>query len=74
MAPQNRGKRREIRGLLSGLEAKALGTPVIATKVGGLPEIVGRYGILVEPEDVKGLGSLALLQNSAGVVLAACLF
>jgi glycosyltransferase involved in cell wall biosynthesis len=47
---------------------------VIATKVGGLPEIVGRYGILVEPEDVEGLGSLALLQTSVGVVLAACLF
>jgi hypothetical protein len=47
---------------------------VIATKVGGLPEIVGRCGILVEPEDVEGLGSLAPLQTSAGVVLAACLF
>jgi energy-converting hydrogenase Eha subunit C len=44
------------------------------TKVGGLPEIVGRYGILVKPEDMERLGSLALLQTSAGVVLAACLF
>jgi hypothetical protein len=47
---------------------------VIATKVGGLPEIVEKYGILVEPEDVEGLGSLSFFQPSVGVVLAACLF
>jgi starch synthase len=41
---------------ISAIEAMALGTPVIATKVGGLPEIVEKYGILVEPEDVEGLG------------------
>ncbi len=39
------------------LEAQALGTPVISTKVGAIPEIVidGRTGILVEPGSVKQL-------------------
>jgi Glycogen synthase len=41
---------------ISAIEAMALGTPVIATKVGGLPEVVGEYGVLVEPEDAVGLG------------------
>jgi starch synthase len=41
---------------ISALEAMALGTPVIAARTGGLPEIVDRYGILVEPEDARRLG------------------
>ncbi|WP_282007137.1 glycosyltransferase [Propioniciclava sinopodophylli] len=44
------------------LEAMALGTPVVATAVTGLPEVVedGRTGVLLEPGDVTGLaGALA---------------
>ena len=38
-------------------EAMALGPPVIATSVGGIPELLdhGRCGILVAPKDVEGL-------------------
>jgi glycosyltransferase involved in cell wall biosynthesis len=41
----------------SVLEALAVGTPVIATAVGGVPEVVhdGRNGLLVAPGDVAGL-------------------
>jgi glycosyltransferase involved in cell wall biosynthesis len=39
------------------LEAAAAGLPVVATRVGGLPEAVvdGRTGLLVEPDDPEGL-------------------
>lgn len=39
------------------IEATVLGTPVIATRVGGIPEILdeGRAGVLVEPEDPADL-------------------
>jgi len=39
------------------IEAMASGTPVLATRVGGIPEIVedGRVGILVEPGSVEQL-------------------
>lgn len=42
---------------LSVLEAMASGTPVVASRVGGVPEIVddGGTGLLVEPGDVAGL-------------------
>lgn len=40
---------------LAPLEALALGTPVIATRVGGLPELVGDAGLLVPPEDPDAL-------------------
>jgi glycosyltransferase involved in cell wall biosynthesis len=36
-------------------EAMALGKPVIASKVGGVPEAVGDAALLVEPGDVSGL-------------------
>lgn len=41
------------------LEALAIGRPVIASRVGGIPEVVedGRHGLLIEPEDVNGLRS-----------------
>lgn len=42
---------------LTALEAMALGVPVVATSVGGLPEIVhhGTTGLLVPPADETGL-------------------
>lgn len=47
---------RESFGLVI-LEALALGIPVIATRVGGVPEIIraDETGILVEPQDAKAL-------------------
>ncbi len=42
---------------LSVLEAMACGTPVVASRLGGLREVVrdGETGFLVEPGDVAGL-------------------
>ncbi|WP_338055266.1 glycosyltransferase family 4 protein [Sulfobacillus harzensis] len=37
------------------LEALSTGTPVIASRIGALPEILGKGGLLVEPGDVDGL-------------------
>ena len=39
------------------LEAMATGLPIIATKVGGITDIItnGKTGILVSPKDYKGL-------------------
>jgi glycosyltransferase involved in cell wall biosynthesis len=39
------------------LEAMALALPVVATRVGGIPELVvgGETGLLVEPDDSRGL-------------------
>ena len=49
------------------LEAMAVGTPVIATAVTGLPEVVldGQTGVLLEPGDVTGLAD-ALSAFAAG--------
>lgn len=42
---------------LPALEALAAGTPVVASSVGALPEIVGRAGLLVEPRDPTRLAT-----------------
>jgi glycosyltransferase involved in cell wall biosynthesis len=53
----------------TALEAMALGLPVIASSVGGLPEVVvhGRTGLLVRPGDRSGLAEaiLELINNPA---------
>jgi glycosyltransferase involved in cell wall biosynthesis len=35
------------------VEAMSCGTPVIATKVGGIPEVLGDAGILIKPKNVE---------------------
>jgi len=44
------------------MEAYALGLPVIATRVGGLPDVIedGRSGLLVDPEDPGALARAIL--------------
>jgi glycosyltransferase involved in cell wall biosynthesis len=42
---------------LPALEAIACGTPVIASAVGALPEIVGSAGIVVQPRDAERLAA-----------------
>jgi glycosyltransferase involved in cell wall biosynthesis len=42
---------------LPALEAIACGTPVVASAVGPLPEVVGNAGILVAPRDPERLAS-----------------
>jgi glycosyltransferase involved in cell wall biosynthesis len=47
---------------LAALEAMACEVPVIATNVGGLPEVIrsGEDGYLLEPGDVEGMARYAL--------------
>lgn len=45
---------------LAAVEAMASAKPIIATAVGGLSEVVGDGGILVKPEDIKGLAQEAI--------------
>lgn len=54
--------RREALGL-AAVEASSAGLPVVATRVGGLPEVVleGQSGLLVPPDDPQALAG-ALLQ------------
>jgi glycosyltransferase involved in cell wall biosynthesis len=56
---------------LSVIEALAAGLPVVASRIGGVPEIVddGRTGLLVTPGDVAALGR-AIADLGAGRALA----
>ena len=45
---------------LTALEAMALGKPVLATTAGGLPEVVGDAGILVDVANPTQLGEQIL--------------
>jgi glycosyltransferase involved in cell wall biosynthesis len=42
---------------LPAIEALSCGTPVVASAVGALPEVVGTAGILVEPRNPERLAS-----------------
>ena len=48
------------------MEGLATGLPVIASRVGGLPDLVGSAGVLVEPDDPAALAeAIATLADDA---------
>jgi len=50
---------------LPPVEAMASGTPVVTSCVASLPEVVGEAGLMVSPDNVRGLAEAveALLEN-----------
>lgn len=59
--------RRESFGV-SAVEASATGLPVIASRFGGIPEIVvhGETGFLVDPDDIDGFGEAIVTLSENG--------
>ena len=59
---------------IAALEAMAVGTPVVATSVGGLPSVVGDCGTLVEPGDHAALAAaiVAALDSDARERMGEC--
>ena len=57
---------------LPALEAMATGTPVVAARVGALPEITDGAAVLVDPLDVNDIadGIESCIQNRAQLVAA----
>ena len=59
-------------------EAHALGTPVLGTNIGGIPELIedGKTGVLLPPGDTKALGAalcrLDLEPERLAAMTAAC--
>jgi len=51
------------------LEAMAIGVPVVATRVGGNPELVehGETGLLVDPEPSQLASAISLLLEDSGL-------
>ena len=59
----------EPSGLTVG-EGLATGLPIIASRVGGIPEVLGPAGLLVEPDDAAGLSAaLRRLADDPGLRL-----
>ncbi len=53
---------------LPALEAMRLGTPVIASNVSSLPEVVGDAGLLVDPYDVRAIaGAISMIDTDPAV-------
>lgn len=51
------------------VEAMFLNKPIVATKVGGIPEAVGEDGFIVEPNDDKAMASAIIAAAAKGTVV-----